>query len=193
MFRYLKFPPSADSPLSKVKLMLETDRALFFGDNLDILSVKRLSLWFLLLTSAGACTSQTVVNQPQLGVTPALTVERFLQAVNARDLETMSRLFGTDDGPIGDMGSRADVELRMDLIAEILHHDNYVIVSERRVPETESPTQRIGVDILILIPGGTTMVRDVGFTVVLESPGRWLVNVIELTKITEAPPGERRK
>jgi hypothetical protein len=30
------------------------------------------------------------------------------------------------------------------------------------------------------------MIRDVGFTVVLESLNRWMINVIELVKITEA-------
>lgn len=132
--------------------------------------------------SAGACTSQTVVNQPQLPVAPSLTVERFLQAANTRDLETMSRLFGTDDGPVGDRGNREEVELRMDVIAEILQHDDYDIVSERRVPGSEVPRTRLGVD--LLLPQGN-MVRDVGFTVVLESPNRWLINVIELVKITE--------
>ena len=144
--------------------------------------MKRLPILFLVLTSAGACTSQTVVNRPPLQFAPALTVERFLQAANTRDLETMSRLFGSDDGPIGDTGSREEVELRMDVIAEILQHDDYEIISERRVPGAEVPSNRIGVD--ILLPGGTT-VRDVGFTVV-ESDDRWLINVIELVKITEA-------
>ncbi len=166
--------------------MLETGRALFFGDDLDILSMKRLPIWFLLLTFAGACTTRPVVDQSQPQVAPALTVERFLQAANTRDLQTMSRLFGTDDGPIGDTGSRQEVELRMDLIAEILQHADYEITSERRVPGTASPSIRIAVDILIVTPRGTTMVRDVGFTVVLESTSRWLVNVIEVTKITEA-------
>ena len=64
--------------------------------------MNRLPILFLLLTSAGACTSRTVVNQSQVQVAPALTVERFLQAANTRDLETMLRLFGTDDGPIAD-------------------------------------------------------------------------------------------
>ena len=132
--------------------------------------------------SAGACTSQTVVNQSQLPVAPALTVERFLQAANTRDLETMSRLFGNNDGPIGDSGSREEVELRMNVIAEILQHDDYVIVSERVVPGAEVPSNRIGVD--LTLPQGLT-VQDVGFTVVLESPNRWLINVIELVKITE--------
>ena len=146
--------------------------------------MKRLPIWFLLLTSAGACTTRAVVDQSQIQVAPALTVERFLQAANTRDLETMARLFGTDDGPIG--GRRQEVELRMDLIAEILHHTDYRIISERRVPGTDSPSIRMGVDISIVTPRGTMMVRDVGFTVVLESSNRWLVNVIELTKITGA-------
>ena len=148
--------------------------------------MKRLPLWFLLLMSAGACTSRAVTDQSQPQVAPALTVERFLQAANTRDLDTMSRLFGTDDGPIGVGGSRQEVELRMDLIAEILQHADYQITSERRVPGTDFPNIRVGVDILIITPRGTTMVEDVGFTVVLESPSRWLVNVIELTKITGA-------
>ncbi len=144
--------------------------------------MKRLPILCFLLTSAGACTSQTVVRQSQFTVAPALTVERFLQAANARDLETMSRLFGTHDGPIADRGSREEVELRMDVIAEILQHNDYEIVSERRVPGTEFPSNRIGVD--LLLPGGTT-VRDVGFTVV-ESDDRWLVNIVEVLKLTQA-------
>ena len=148
--------------------------------------MKRLPIWFLLLTSAGACTTRPVVDRSQPQVAPALTVERFLQAANTRDLETMSRLFGTDDGPIGDTGNRQQVELRMDLIAEILQHADYEITSERRVPGTAAPSIRIAVDILIVTPRGTTMVQDVGFTVVLESPNRWLVTVIDLTKITGA-------
>ena len=86
--------------------------------------MKRLPILFVLLMSAGACTSQTVVNQSQLPVAPALTVERFLQAANTRDLETMSRLFGNNNGPIGDSGSMAEVELRMNVIAESLKHED---------------------------------------------------------------------
>ncbi len=146
--------------------------------------MKRLSILSVLLLSAGACTSQTVVIQPQLTLAPALTVERFLQAANTRDLETMSRLFGTNDGPIRDTGNRIEIELRMDVIAEILQHDDYEIVSERRVAGAEFLSNRIGVD--IVLRGRVTIVRDVGFTVVLESPNRWLISVIELVKITES-------
>ncbi len=149
--------------------------------------MKRLLMWILLVASAGACTSRSAVDQPLPGVTPALTVERFLQATNARDLETMSRLFGTDDGPIGDRRSRSNVELQMNALAEILQHNDYDIVSEGNVPGAESPSRRVGVDMDISTPAGTTRVRDIGFTVVLESPDRWLINEIEVRKITEAP------
>jgi len=122
------------------------------------------------------------VSQAGLTVAPGLIVERFLQAANARDLDTMARLFGTDDGPVADTWGREEVELRMDVIAEILRHDDYAIISERRVPGSRLPSNRIGVD--ILVPGGTT-VRDVGFTVILESGERWLITLIELVKITQ--------
>ena len=145
--------------------------------------MKRLLAVSILLTSVAACTSRTVVNESQFAVAPSLTVERFLQAANTRDLETMSRLFGTSDGPIADSGRREEIELRMDVIAEILQHNDYEIVSERRVAGARDVSNRIGVDLVLR---GGIRVRDVGFTVVLESADRWLVNVIELGKITGA-------
>ena len=143
--------------------------------------MKRLPIWIFLLTSAGACTSRAVVNQSQLQVAPTLTVERFLQAANTRDLVTMSRLFGDADGPFGDTRRREEVELRMDVLAEILQHIDYEIVSEGTVPGASLPSLRIGVD--ITLPNGLT-VGDVGFTLVLESADRWLINEFEVTKIT---------
>ena len=145
--------------------------------------MKRLPIYFLLLllTSAGACTTRAVVDQSQVQLAPSLVVERFLQATNARDLETMSRLFGSKDGPFGDQRGRQETELRMDALVEILRHDNYQIVSERRVAGAEVPSNRIGVD--FLMPNGIE-VRDVGFTVVLASSSRWLILDIEVIKIT---------
>jgi hypothetical protein len=61
----------------------------------------------------------------------------------------MSRLFWNDDGPIGESGNREEIELRMNVIAEILQHDDHEIVSERAVPETEVPSNQIGVDLTL--------------------------------------------
>ena len=147
--------------------------------------MKHLPIWFLLLTSAGACATRTVVDQSQSQsqsqVAPSLVVERFLQAVNTRNLETMSRLFGNEDGPFGDRRSREETELRMDALVEILRHDNYQIMSERRVAGASAPSNRISVDMVML---NGIMVRDVGFTVVLASSSRWLISLIDVEKIT---------
>jgi len=104
-------------------------------------------------------------------------MERCLQAANTRDLDTLSRLFGGAGGAWAGTRGREEVELRMNAIDEILQHSDYEIVSEGTVPGPALPNRRICVN--MSIPD------DVGFTVVLESADRWLINTIELTKITE--------
>ena len=163
--------------------------------------MKRSAIALLLLTVVWGCASRTVTRSPLAAVAPALSVERFLQAANTRDLFAMARLFGTRHGPVEDTGSSfgcfwrkigsafggqsclkwADVELRMDAIAGILTHRDYEIASERMVAGTDDETIRIGVD--MAFSGGRTA-RDVGFVVVLGSADQWLIQIIELEKIT---------
>jgi hypothetical protein len=139
----------------------------------------------LLVTAAalsGACTTTT--SSPSAGgdalaaVAPALSVERFLQAVNAKDLDAMARLFGTPDGPI--RGERTEIEIRMDAIARILEHQDYRIVRESDAPGREVQTRRVGVDLTI----GGEVVRDVAFHVVQTREGRWMVQEIDLEAVT---------
>lgn len=149
----------------------------------------------------GGCTTQIVSSGEMAAVAPMLTVERFLQASNDRDIHTMARLFGTEDGPIIETGgglgcgfkklgswfwigerceTLQEVELRMDVIAMIVRHDDYTIVSERRVAGRRHPTTRIGVDLLIR----ARTITDVPFVVVQTGEGRWLVEQIDLGRIT---------
>lgn len=159
-----------------------------------------LSLAALLVSG---CASSRVRTSQAASVAPQLVVERFLQAVNTRDLVVMSRLFGTSSGPIGDTGSSfgcfwkkisiivgghscrkwRDVELRMDVIAEILRHQDYRITSERRVAGRDVETIRLGVNLEI---SGRSMVPDVGFTLVPAGGARWLLQEIELVKVTSS-------
>ena len=121
-----------------------------------------------------ACVTRTVGPDPMAGVGSSLAVERFLQAANARDLAAKSRVFGTAD--------RQEVELQMNLVSQILQHEDYRVVSENPVPGRIDPTTRIGVD---LVRAGGQQAVDVGFLVVLEcGDGSWLVQEIELDKIT---------
>ena len=157
-----------------------------------------LSLAALLVS--GCASGRARTNQAS-AVAPQLVVERFLQAVNTRDLVSMSRLFGTSGGPIGDTGSSfgcfwkrigtlfggdscrtwQDVELRMDVIAEILRHEDYRITSDQSVAGRNVQTIRLG--LAFELSGGRT-IQDVGFTLVAAGGSRWLLQEIELAKIT---------
>jgi hypothetical protein len=68
----------------------------------------------------------------------------------------------------------------MDLIAQILRHEDYTIVSDSRMPGRKNPTTRIGVDLLI----NGRDISDVPFLVVQTGGGRWLVEQIDLGKVT---------
>lgn len=150
-----------------------------------------------------ACVTRVVGPDPMVGLGSSLIVERFLQAANGEDLDGMARIFGTPDGPIIDTGSTfgcafkkigswfgmsdvcisyQEVELRMYAIAQILMHDDYLVVSESDVPGRVDRTTRIGVD---LVRVGGQEVPDVGFLVVRAGgDGHWLIQEIELDKIT---------
>jgi len=134
-------------------------------------------------------------------VAPALSVERFLQAANARDLHGMARIFGTPDGAIIETGSTfgcafkklgswfgigsrcatlQEVEIRMDALSRILRHEDYSIGSETMVPGRTEPTSRVGVTLVI----GGQEVQDVPFVVVRSGEGRWFIEEIGIDRIT---------
>ncbi len=164
--------------------------------------VRRVALFALLLAAPTACTTRSV-DTPPPSMGAQLTVERFLQASNQRDVIAMGRLFGTSDGPLGDTGStfgcmfkkmgswfggescrnKQDVEIRMDAIASILVHEDYRIVGESRVAGRVAPTQRVLVD---MTTDGGTAVAGVPFVVVRTGDGRWLVEQVDLQRIMAA-------
>ena len=131
------------------------------------------------------------------------SVERFLRASNAGDLEAMARIFGTSSGPVAEQlgnpvscGFRRvgswiglsdrcttwqDLELRMNAIALVLRHDVYRFRNEAQVPGRQRPTVRIGVD----LDQGMNRYTDVPFVVVQARDGRWLVEQIGLERITQ--------
>lgn len=139
---------------------------------------------------ASSCTTTVIQqgggsNDELAAVAPMLSVERFLQAVNANDFQSMRRIFGTVDGPFQGNGSEADVELQMATIAQILRHDDYRIVSEARAPGYENPTNRIGVTLTI----GERVYPDVPFLVVQTREGRWMIQEIGLENVTQGRGG----
>lgn len=156
----------------------------------------------LMVVLVTACSSTQGSVNPATAVEPQLSVERFLQAVNTRDLESMGRLFGTADGPLGDTGStigcafkkigswfggqacrtRQEVELRLDAIASILEHQDYTVTQQQRVAGRQHPTSRVLVD---LVMEEERVVRGVPFVVVNGGNGQWLVQEVDLQRVME--------
>lgn len=162
----------------------------------------RAGLLALILALATACTTY-VVDPPAAAVGAQLSVERFLQAANERDVQAMGRLFGTPEGSAMETGStfgcmfkkigswfggspcvqREEVEIRMDAVASILQHRDYRITDERRVAGRTTPTTRIMVD---MTTEHGVDVNAVPFEVVRSGEGRWLVQRVDLERVMAA-------
>ena len=162
----------------------------------------KVGLIALLLLPAFACT-RYVVETPAAAVGAQLSVERFLQAANERDVEAMGRLFGTADGSAMETGGtfgcmfkkigswfggtpcvqKHEVEIRMDAIASILQHRDYRIVDERRVAGRSARTTQVMVDMTTELG---VQVRAVPFEVVRTDEGRWLVQRVDLERVMAA-------
>lgn len=150
----------------------------------------------LVLTLLSTACTTVVMEAPAAAVGAQLSVERFLQAANTRDLDAMGRLFGTESGSAMDTGStfgcfwkkigswfgggscvkRQEVELRMDAIASVLQHDDYRVVREDRVAGRNSPSTRVLVNLTV----EGEPIDAVPFVVVQTDAGRWLVQEIDL-------------
>jgi hypothetical protein len=166
------------------------------------MNARSLILLVLFVLAPAACTTVTV-EAPPPSMAPQLSVERFLQAANQRDVESMGRLFGTEDGAVADTGgtlgcafkkigswfggdpcrNKQQVEIRMDAIASILLHEDYRVVGESRVPGRTVPAQRILVD---MTTQDGVSVTAVPFVVVQTGDGHWLVEEVDLQRVMAA-------
>ena len=86
----------------------------------------------LLLLTACATGTQTVNSNgtPTGAAAPQLAVEQFLKAVNAKDIQAMSSVFGTDKGPARETMDRTELEKRLVILACYFNHDTNRILGE---------------------------------------------------------------
>jgi hypothetical protein len=173
-------------------------------DNVDMprMNTRTIMVLPIVLLFAAACASGGPSRGSDIAPSEPLTsLDRFLGAADDRDLVAMGYLFGTMDGPVANTGSTVgcgfkrfgswlgmgercrswqEVELRLDLIATILEHDSYEVIESRPVAGKKARTTRFTVD--LVRPRDT--IRAVPFELVQAGQGRWLVEYIDLEKIT---------
>lgn len=129
----------------------------------------------------GACAGSPAPDPAMESPGPALTVERFLRAANANDLETMSQLFGSRNQNIVELEGRTMAERRMHVLATLLRHDDFQILSQEAVPgrlrqATELQIELRRDDQSVVVP----------HLVVRRDGGGWIIEKIDVEKLTQS-------
>jgi len=107
-----------------------------------------------------ACGGQPSKPAPE---SPTASVEQFLAAVKANDLERMGRLWGTERGPAADWMDRQELYQRLTVIQKYLAHEGFRIL--------EGPLQ-----------SATGQARIRGFRVELQRPRCTLVLPVDVVR-----------
>ncbi len=157
--------------------------------------------WLLVAAAAGcgrAAARDAAVPPPGPDPAPGhvRVVAEFLDAAGRRDHGAMAARFGTGGGPIGETGGavgcafrragswiglgdrclrRAEVELRMDVIAAVLAHESYRLGAEAAVAGRGRAAARVEVEVVT-----EGRIAVVPFVVIRADDGRWLVEEVEL-------------
>jgi hypothetical protein len=130
-----------------------------------------------------ACVSREVpmsVAPPNSSVGPSLVVEQFLRAANSNDLATMSRLFGTREGPVVRRDPHQQNEERMFALASVLRHQDFVVEGQQVVPGRSDEAIQ-----LIVRMQTSQRTVSVPFTMVVTRDGSWLVEQIGIERLTQ--------
>ncbi len=111
-----------------------------------------------------------------LPVDPEVTLSRFMTAVQANDLVSMSQLWGTKDGPAARRMDRAELNQRLTVMQIMLKHERYELTADVSMAGLDDKTRAYK---LRLMRMGCQV--DVPFQLVRVGEG-WLVSVIDLTQ-----------
>jgi hypothetical protein len=106
-----------------------------------------------------------------------MAVEQFLAAVRAQDLQAMSVVFGTKNGPSRDNMNREELEKRLIIIQCYFNHDKYRILGD--LPG-ENGERVFNVE---LTRGSLT--RTPKFYTIQGPQGRWFVDNMEIAAVRE--------
>jgi hypothetical protein len=115
-------------------------------------------------------------------VATSLVIEQFLRAANENDLDTMASLFGTVNGTNIGRVPKDQLDQQLFAIASILRHESYEIVRRQIVPGRRSEATEVTVRMNM----GRNRIIDVPYVLVYTNANNWLIEQIDLEKITTA-------
>ena len=94
------------------------------------MSFRKVAGLFLLAACSGATRTAGTSGELTGGAAPQIAVEQFLRAVNAKDLQAMSTVFGTNKGPARETMDRTELEKREIILACYFNHDSSRVIGE---------------------------------------------------------------
>ena len=128
-----------------------------------------------------ACSSgrQTMPNDGQLtgAATAQLAVDQFLRAVNAKDIQAMGTVFGTNKGPARETVDRTELEKRLIILACYFNHDSARTLGEDRGTQGHR-------EVRIELKKGN-MTRQTTFYTIQGPRGRWYVDNIDIAAVRD--------
>ena len=138
-----------------------------------------------LLATVAACGGRRAVAGPS-PASPDQTIEQFLSAVNASDLERMSTLWGDERGPVSASNAMSEAERnqRLTIMQRMLRSDSHLITAT----DATDPAKRV---VSVAMTQGQRRFV-VPFTVVPTRAGGWLIREIGLdAAMPSASAGQR--
>ena len=141
------------------------------------MSFRKIAGLFLLAACSSA--TRTAGNSGELTGAPAaqLAVQQFLSAVNAKDLQAMSTVFGTKNGPARETMDRTELEKREIILACYFAHDSARILRE-------TPGLQGHRDIQVELKRGNLTRQTTFFTI--KGPGdRWYVDNMDIASVRD--------
>ena len=128
-----------------------------------------------------ACSSanRTAANSGDLtgGAAPQVAVEQFLRAVNAKDLQAMSTVFGTNKGPARATMDRTELEKREIILACYFNHDSWRIIGESAGTQGHR-------DVRVELKKGNLTRQTTFYTI--KGPGdRWYVDNMDIASVRD--------
>jgi hypothetical protein len=133
----------------------------------------------LLLLAACSSATQSGTNNGQLtgAASAELAVSQFLNAVRGRDLQAMSTVFGTNNGPARETMDRTELEKREVILACYFNNDSYRVIDEQQGIGNHREVQ-------VELHKGQ-LVRRTKFYVIQGPGGRWYVDNMDIAAVRD--------
>jgi hypothetical protein len=140
-------------------------------------SFRKIAGLFLLAACSSATRNAGTSGQLTGAPAPQAAVDQFLRAVNAKDLQAISTVFGTRNGPARETMERTELEKREIILACYFAHDSSRILGE------SSGTQGHR-DVRVELKKGK-LTRQTTFYTIQGPGGRWYVDNMDIAAVRD--------